>query len=427
MNCDFEKQEMPNMNEIIQNGNLVAYFQPIVSVSRKMVSGFEGLIRGIDSTTEQYIAPSLLFSAAASQNLTLEFDRMCREKVMEAFSKISYEDKLLFLNIDTSILDEAVGSNYLLNQVRNANINPRNIVIEINESKGHGIEALKRFTETYRNHGFLVALDDVGTGFSNMDRILLVKPDIIKLDISLVKNINTDYYKQGVFKSMVNLANEIGALIIAEGVETREEAIQVLRLGGHMIQGFYFARPQEICDNSNLLFNHKIDFLSKSFNQFINKQMSDEWQKNKQFLTMANTYTKTLINIYATELNTKLKDIVLLNKDIDSLYILDEDGIQISDTILSTSENNVKENLIFYSARMGTDHSMEKYYYSLVNYKLKKNITDPYISLATGNLCKTISYSFVNSDNKKYILCLDLKINSEDYTFKLKIIDSISS
>ena len=144
-------------------------------------------------------------------------------------------------------------------------INPRNVVIEISEINVLSNAVLKRFVDTYRQYGFMVALDDVGTGFSNMDRILLVRPDIIKIDISLVRNIHLDFYKQGVFKSLVILANKIGALVIAEGVEVEEEAIQVLRLGSHMIQGFHLSLPGELLDETALFCNQKIDTLSKRF------------------------------------------------------------------------------------------------------------------------------------------------------------------
>ena len=143
-------------------------------------------------------------------------------------------------------------------------------MIEINETKVQDNAALKRFAETYREFGFMIALDDVGTGFSNMDRILLIKPDIIKIDMSLIRNIHNDYYKQGVFKSLVNMSNKIGALVVAEGVETEEEAIQILRLGGHMIQGYFFSKPQEIFDESNIFSNNKMEMLSKSFNKYMN-------------------------------------------------------------------------------------------------------------------------------------------------------------
>jgi diguanylate cyclase (GGDEF)-like protein len=433
MDCDLKKQEIPDIfdimdiNDIIRNKKLTVHFQPVVSVSRKMVSGLEGLIRGINTATNQIIPPTTLFDIAHNEGMTLELDRVCRDKVIEAFSHIYQQnnDKLLFLNMDASILDRVAGSNYLINQVKTYQINPRNIVIEINETKVQDNAALKRFTDTYRKFGFMVALDDVGTGFSNMDRILLVKPDIIKIDISLIRNIHNDYYKQGVFKSLENMSNRIGALVIAEGVETEEEAIQILRLGGHMIQGYFFAKPQEIYNESNIFSNNKIEMLSKSFNQYMSKKIREERQKNKQLNIIVNNSIKQLVRVSCQEFDNELLQIIWANKIIECAYILDEYGIQLSNTILFCDKNEVKENLIFYSARMGTDHSMEKYYYPLISARLNKYITEPYVSLATGNLCITISKIFRNIDNKKYILCMDF--NTSDNTYALDLMKDIIS
>jgi predicted signal transduction protein with EAL and GGDEF domain len=149
------------------------------------------------------------------------------------------------------------------------NINPGNIVIEINESKVRDFEALRQFCDTYRRLGFMVALDDVGTGFSNMDRIPRVKPDIIKICNTLVRNIQNDYYKQGVIRSLISMSNMIGALVIAEGVETKEETIEILRLGGHMMQGYFFAKPQQYFDEANSLSGDRIEMLSKCFHRTI--------------------------------------------------------------------------------------------------------------------------------------------------------------
>ena len=425
--CDLKKQEILDINDIIRNKKLIVHFQPIVSVSRKMVSGLEGLIRGINTATNQIISPITLFDVAHHEGVTLELDRVCRDKVIEAFSYIYQQnnDKLLFLNMDASILDRVEGSNYLTNQVKTYKINPRNIVIEINETKVQDNAALKRFTDTYRKSGFMVALDDVGTGFSNMDRILLVKPDIIKVDISLVRSIQNDYYKQGVFKSLVNLSNKIGALVIAEGVETEEEAIQILRLGGHMIQGYFFSKPQEIYNESDIFSENKIEMLRKSFNQYMTKQIREERLKNKQLNTIVNNSIKELVRVSCQEFDNKLMKIIWANKIIECAYILDEYGVQLSNTIRFYNKNEVKENLIFYSARMGTDHSMEKYYYPLISAKLNKYITEPYVSLATGSLCITISKIFTNIDNKKYILCMDF--NTSDTTYALELMKDITT
>lgn len=411
INDQHDRTRMPDIREIIQNKSLVANFQQIVSVSRKTVIGIEGLIRGVDPETNEIIPPNKLFDAARRENVALEFDRVCRDTVIEAFSKIIRyrHDKLLFLNLDASVLHNSVGSDYLSGQARQYGVDPRNIVIEISEKKAEGNAVLKRFADAYRKYGFMVALDDVGSESSNIDRILLIKPDIIKIDILLIKNIQNDFYKQGVFKSLVNMSNKIGALVIAEGSETEEEAVQILRLGGHMIQGFYFSEPRKFATEKAAFTNDKIDLLGRRFSEYMSVQYIEERKRNRRLNTVVNKVVSRFINVTSREFDSALGDIISQHSSMECAYILDNNGVQISDTICSAHKNECRENLIFYSARKGTDHSMEKYFYPLVSAGLKKHITQPYISLATGNLCITTSAVFVNTDNESYILCIDFR------------------
>ena len=421
-NANLAAQPIPNIQDIIQNRKLIACYQQIVSVSRKMVVGVEGLIRGMDTYTNELIVPKILFDTAKEEKLSLELDRVCRDVILEGFSGVypDNREKLLFLNLDASILESSVGSGYLLNQVRQNLIDPQNIVIEISEKNVFTNASLKKFSDTYRKYGFMVALDDVGTGFSNMDRILLVKPDIIKIDISLVKNIHNDFYKQGVFKSLVILANKIGALVIAEGVESEEEAVQVLRLGGHMIQGFYFSIPGEITNSSVLFHNKKIELLSKRFNDYINLQYMQEKNKYRRCNKIARGAVKTLAGTTSDQFGDTLKKIVSGCESMECAYILDSAGVQISETISNNEISRGPENLIFYSAKKGTDHSMEKYYYPLVNAKRRQFATEPYISLATGNLCITVSAVFYTDENSKCILCADFTTTEDSYNIELR-------
>lgn len=417
MNSQALRDNAFNISGIIEN-HLIANFQTIISLSRKSSIGLEGLIRGINPYTGETISPAKLFEMAHEASMTLELDRKCRDKVIAAFGDVYKTDKtkLLFLNIDASILDIAEGSNYLLNQVKEHGINPRNVIIEINESKVYDIEALIRFRDTYKKLGFMIALDDVGTGFSNIDRILVVKPDIIKIDVSLIKEINIDFNKQGVINSLVNFANMIGALVIAEGVENENEAIQILRLGCHMMQGFYLDKPCEI--NQDMLSNERVEILSNSFKEYMAATLREEKKKNKQLNFIVSKCIKELTKVSSSAFDNLLLNITWQYKNIECVYILDEQGIQISNTVRYGDENNVKDNLIYYSARTGTDHSMKKYYYPLVSARLDKYITEPYVSLATGNLCITISKIFKNIENKKFILCIDF--NTTDYTYDLE-------
>ncbi len=396
-----------NISEIIHQNHLTAYFQPIMSVTGKKILGLEGLIRGVIPGSEQVIPPQQLFEAASKAGLTIPLDRACRDAVLTAFLEYYQinQDLLLFLNLDTAIIDEVGGSNYLCEQVSNSGISPKNIVIEINESKALNTDGLTQFVTTYKNKGFLIALDDVGAGFSNMDRIAGLKPDIVKIDRSIIQDLDRIYHKQEVFKSLVNLTNKIGALIVAEGVETRNEAIQVLKLGGQVIQGFYLAKP----DNDFVL---RAELIAKTaavvdaYKALLLQELEDYNQKCLTYTQTVNGMIKALAVVdHPDEFDGQLKKCLMGTETVDCAYVLDESGIQCSDTV-GAKNIGACEKLVFHSAKMGVDHSIKNFYYNLVKRKQDTYISEPYVSMATGSLCITYSRVF-RLAAKKYILCVD--------------------
>ena len=107
------------------------------------------------------------------------------------------------------------------------------------------------------------------------------------------------------------------------------------------------------------------------------------------------------------DFDDKLKNVIDSYNDFKYIYVLNEKGVQITDTFTYYKNMMPQKALIFSPAKKGTNHSLKKYYYFLKNMALKKYVTEPYISLATGNLCITISSVFKGENEKKYILCID--------------------
>ena len=235
-----------DIKTIIETESITSFFQQIFSIKSSAVVGVEALARAIDPVTWQYIPPSGIFEEAAKEGLTVDLDRLCRKTAIREFAPVASQNPnlLLFINLDTSILnDSTVGSNNILNTVKQYGIDPGRVVIEFIESKTNDPDALLRFIDTYRKYGFLFALDDMGTGHSNLERIPSIKPDFVKLDRSLIKGIDREYYKQELFDFFIKLAHKIGCLVIAEGIETKEEGLACLERGADLVQGFYFALP----------------------------------------------------------------------------------------------------------------------------------------------------------------------------------------
>ncbi|HET9870604.1 MAG TPA: EAL domain-containing protein, partial [bacterium] len=166
-----------DLGGIIEGGHLIPYFQPIVSVKNNSIVGYEGLVRGLVPGSAQTIPPLDLFAEARSQGLTLALDRLCRKQIFQMFKTIQARrpERLLSVNFEASVLDQGVqGSGHIIQQVREAGLNPQSIIIEVIESNVEEVEALERFIATYREMGFLIALDDVGAGHSNLNRIPLL-------------------------------------------------------------------------------------------------------------------------------------------------------------------------------------------------------------------------------------------------------------
>ncbi|KJS11409.1 MAG: hypothetical protein VR67_14025 [Peptococcaceae bacterium BRH_c8a] len=404
-----------SISKIINDKGIITHFQPIVSVKKKSVIGLEALSRGICPDSGGILPPNTLFSLAEENNLTLDLDRLCRQKAMENFNSLDLKNRdiILFMNFDTSIIDLGiVGSGHLLNQVRQLNLNPNNVVIEIIESRVNDTRALNEFINRHREYGFLFALDDIGSGYSNLDRITITKPDLLKIDRSLISGIDINYHKQEVLKSLVNLAKRIGTLVVAEGVEREDEAITSLELGVDMLQGFYFSRPMAMLGNDLQVFKERINLISDKFKNYMVNKINDAKYRHMRYQTIANHIIHNLSAVNSGAYNALLKDLISQHPNLECIYLLDEQGIQISDTFCNYRNILSHRGSIFRPAPKGADHSLKDYYYLLTNTGMQRFTTAPYISLASGNLCITISTLFkVPENDRRYILCIDLNQN----------------
>ncbi|MCL6635418.1 MAG: EAL domain-containing protein [Peptococcaceae bacterium] len=396
---------------LISREDLLTYFQPIVSVKKKSVIGLEALCRGVDPAGG-VIPPAVLFELARAENMTVALDRLCRKKALESYKKIYLKnrDLFLFLNMDTSIIDRGVvGSGNLLKTVQMFELNPNNIVVEIVESRVEDLAALNKFVRFYKSKGFLIALDDVGAGHSNLDRIPLVRPDILKIDRSLVSGIDQKYYKQEVFKSLVNLSRKIGALVVAEGVEREEEALTVLELGADLLQGYYCAAPRPPAEEPAELATKRINHLAHKFKSYMADKINGIIARHRGYEAALQEIVAVLSGKPPEHFDLYLQQIIVNQPELECIYVLDEGGVQVTETHCNRLEPPGQRKLFYRPAKKGADHSFKDYYYLLVHTCLNRFTTEPYVSLASGNLCITISSAFTGAENGRYIICADFR------------------
>lgn len=399
-----------NINQILEQELVEVHFQPLFSIREKKIIGFEGLSRGIHPPSGKLIPPLPLLKLAKDAGLTLELDRLFRKKIMESFQKFCPQphDLILSLNFETSIIDKEIGTLHLIHLCRQLNMNPENILIEILESKVKSVDGLEKFVHIHREHGFLIALDDVGKGHSNLDRIPVIQPDVIKIDRSLVANIQDDYYRQEIFKSLVHLAQKIGAISLAEGVETEEESLTCLELGADLLQGFHFSKPQEPSSDFIQQMTGKIDPIAVKFRKHMVDKFNIRKMQHERYSMMVELLVNEFSKAKSEDMDGKVSQELLNHPFAKALYVLDEAGLQM--TVMSCKTDYHPRRGIFRLPLKGTDYSLRDYYYALMEpgYQRKTFTSEPYISPATGLFCLTISARFQSLDGKLFVLCADV-------------------
>ena len=228
---------------ILERGALTTFLQPIVHARKHCVWGFEALTRG--PLLSSLRTPENLIQQAAALGLQLEFECLCIKTALRNFSKLSVNGRL-FINASYQTLEQyQLLESSILSAVYQYAINPRRIVLELTEySPIHNINALKRAVTKLHRIGFSVALDDLGAGHSSLQLWSQLDPDYVKLDRHFIHNIESDPIKQRFVRSLVDLARNQGCRIIAEGVQTCEEAQWLAEVQVRLMQGYYFARPR---------------------------------------------------------------------------------------------------------------------------------------------------------------------------------------
>ncbi|WP_028535339.1 EAL domain-containing protein [Paludibacterium yongneupense] len=230
------------LSAILNERRLNPVFQPIVDLNTGAILGCEGLIRGPSNSALH--APTMLFAQAARHGLTARLDLVCRRIITERFVELKLPG-LLFLNVNPeSLLSPEHSPDKTRSNLRQIGLDCRRVIIELTETQPNAsYQDLQQVTARYRQQGYRIALDDLGEGFSNLRLWSELRPDFVKLDKHFVQNIQHDPLKEQFVRSMVDIAQQSGAFLVAEGIESAAELRVLRHLGVQYGQGYLIARP----------------------------------------------------------------------------------------------------------------------------------------------------------------------------------------
>lgn len=218
-------------------GSITMVFQPIVHSDDHSLFGYEALLRSSDPDLPHAGA---LLDAAERLNRLSKLGRIVRRHVAETFAAADESRGFLFVNLHAlDLLDRSLSSRFS----PLARIAHR-VVLEVTERASLEVVSDIRFrVAELREMGFRIAIDDLGAGYSRMDRFTLLDTDFVKLDMELVRGIDSHPMKRELVASLTKLCRAQGILVIGEGVETEAEAEALIAAGCDLLQGYYIARP----------------------------------------------------------------------------------------------------------------------------------------------------------------------------------------
>ncbi|GAA3338449.1 hypothetical protein GCM10020358_18550 [Amorphoplanes nipponensis] len=236
---------MHNLREIIDFQAIQPTFQPVVHLEDGLVQAYEALARFDEA---HFGSPAEAFAAAMAGGVGVELELVALERAFDYLHEMPAEAWMSANLSVEALLTPRVADTLLAHA-------GRNIAVELTEhTQVHDYPSLITVTEQLRAAGILIAVDDAGAGFASLSHILQLRPDIIKLDITLTRGIDIDPVRMALARSLVGFAEDIGAMLIAEGIETLAEHEKLRSLGVRLGQGYFMARPGPLPERARITY-----------------------------------------------------------------------------------------------------------------------------------------------------------------------------
>lgn len=235
------------IKKAIQENRVVPYFQPVYNMRTNKIEKYEALVRLIDDNGE-IISPYFFLDIAKKYFQYEHITKIMIRNTFEYFKDKPYEFSIN-LSIEDIVNQDMV--NFIVSNIKNFE-EPHRIIFEITESEGiENYTEVEQFVNEVRKYNCKIAIDDFGTGYSNFEHILKLNIDYLKIDGSLIKNINTSRESMLVVETILIFAKKLGVATITEFVSSKEIYEIVKNLGADFIQGYYIGKPEDTIQINN--------------------------------------------------------------------------------------------------------------------------------------------------------------------------------
>lgn len=364
---------------------LFPYFQPIIGSANGEIVGYEALARRIDLDGNVKSAGELFLHPDISDKQLIEWDRSVRRQALQRFSTLK-DNSYLTLNISAAWIDYLEDFTALptLQMLDEFNVDKNRIIIEITETQGN-LEKLLKAVERYRQYGLKIAIDDFGAGFSQLERVMAIQPDIIKLDMQLFQSAARGGVETDVVHLLSRLAKRTGCRIVCEGVETDQDFLFGLSCGAQYMQGYLFSPASMNFQDPKRYFSQ----VAALRDTFLSRALEIQHYKNEFNARIRKLIYYLQKEVVKTDFSIEHVSIELFeNSGLLHFYICDNRGNQISPNFNFTNHAWIAD-----KTQLGFNWSWRPHFYEVLSFEGNERIvtSERYRDFSTDLLCKTFA------------------------------------
>lgn len=384
---------------------LHSHYQPILSLSHRRVVGYEALVRPHDKSG-QSASPLTLFHSVHGDRETVHLDRLCRNIHVRNFMSAANGNTWLFLNVNPEV---AMHGNqyapYFRELLSRYNLPASRVVIEILENAIDDEAQLADTVAYYKELGCLVAIDDFGAGHSNFERIWRIKPQLVKLDRSMIVQARLDTSVRRALPGLVALLHEAGALTLMEGIETEEEAMIAMDADIDFVQGFLFGRPGSTLHADSTYEDSPITKMCMQHRAQASANATLEQMRLKPYQTAFRDSAQLVSQ--GGGLEPASQPFLRLPKTV-RCFLLNKSGYQVGGNIVSLASTHPPDSRYRpLSDVSDANWSRRPYYRRALHDPGNVQISRPYLSVSDARMCITLSVT-VERDGALHVFCADL-------------------
>ncbi|HEY3668993.1 MAG TPA: EAL domain-containing protein [Polyangiaceae bacterium] len=376
--------------------------QPVLSLAHHKPVGYEALLRAYDAD-DRLVSPHRMFRKAGDEAIAL--DQICRALHVQNCVLQGADQNWIFLNVSPALILEGHSTRTVLPRVlERYGVPAHRVVVEILETTAYDEENLARCVQYFRDLGCLVAIDDFGAGESNFERIWRLKPDIVKLDRSMVVEAMRTPRVRRILPGLVSLIHEAGCLVVMEGLETAEHALIAMESDVDFVQGYYFGEPRQ-CLTPDEDYREVLNDLFNCFQERVRRQSSSE-------RSMLAHYSKKfedagLLFRLGGEADQAFAEFLALG-GVQRCYLLSAEGVQVGGNIgTREAARRLDPRYLPCADADGANWFRRPYFRRALSQPMVVQVSRPYLSIADARACVTFSIAIPETDGVR-VLCADL-------------------